>query len=118
MLPNVATYHFPVTPTTGPVLLLCGVCGVIAGLFSVVYVRLMTIVERNKPGSRLSIAAPIVALTILGVVATRFPELLGNGRDISQLLFLGESTLSLAAVLLVLKPAAILLCVGAGVPGG
>ena len=118
MLPNVPTYNFPASSITGPALLLCGVCGVIAGLFSVVYVRLMTMAERNKPRSRLRIVAPIVALTIFGLAATRFPELLGNGRDISQLLFLGESTLPLAAVLALLKPAAILLCVGAGVPGG
>jgi CIC family chloride channel protein len=118
MLPDVATYHFPVSPATGPALLLCGLCGILAGLFSVVYVRLVTMAERNKPRSWFRIVAPIVGLTVLGLAATRFPELLGNGRDISQLLFLGESTLSLAGVLALLKPAAILLCVGAGVPGG
>lgn len=51
-------------------------------------------------------------------IATRFPELLGNGRDISQLLFAGGTTLPLAAVLAFRKPAAILVWVGTGVPGG
>ena len=118
MLPDAPTYHFPVSPATGPTLLLCGLCGAAAGLFSVVYVRLVTRAERNKPKSRLRIVAPIVGLTLLGIAATRFPELLGNGRDISQILFLGASPLSQAGVLTLLKPAAILLCVGAGVPGG
>ena len=118
MLPDIATYHFPVSPATGPALLLCGLCGVAAGLFSVVYVRLITAVERNKPRGRLRIVAPVAGLTLLGLAATRFPELLGNGRDISQLLFLGDSALPLAGVLALLKPAAILLCVGTGVPGG
>jgi H+/Cl- antiporter ClcA len=118
MLPDVAVYQFPVSPATGPVLLLCGLCGVVAGLFSVVYVRLITAAERNKPRGRLRIVAPVAGLALLGLVATRFPELLGNGRDISQLLFLGESALPLAGVLALLKPAAILLCVGTGVPGG
>jgi H+/Cl- antiporter ClcA len=57
-------------------------------------------------------------LALLGLAATRFPQILGNGRDISQLLFIGAVPLALAALLLVLKPAAILLCIGSGVPGG
>lgn len=118
MVPDVATYNFPVSSTSGPVFLLCGLCGVIAGLFSVVYVRAMTVAERNKPKSWLRIVAPIVGLTLLGLTATRFPELLGNGRDISLILFLGLSTPPLASVLVLLKPTAILLCVWTGVPGG
>jgi CIC family chloride channel protein len=118
MLPDAPTYKFPVSSTTGRALLLCGVCGVMAGLFSVVYVRLITLAERNKPKTWLRTVAPIVGLTSLGIAATRFPELLGNGRDISQLLFIGATTLPLATILALLKPAAILLCVGTGVPGG
>jgi H+/Cl- antiporter ClcA len=118
ILPDAATYNFPVAKITGPALILCGICGLIAGLFSVVYVRLITLAERKKPKGWLRIVAPIVGLTSLGIAATRFPELLGNGRDISQLLFLAATTLQLAAVLALLKPAAILLCVGTGVPGG
>jgi H+/Cl- antiporter ClcA len=118
MLPNVATYNFPVSATTAPALLVCALSGVIAGLFSVVYVRLITAAERNKPKGWLRIVGPVLGLTLLGAAATRFPELLGNGRDISQLLFLGACPLPLAGMLVLLKPAAILLCVGTGVPGG
>jgi H+/Cl- antiporter ClcA len=57
-------------------------------------------------------------LALLGALATRFPQLLGNGRDVSQLLFAGSVPLIVAGFLFVLKPAAILLCIGSGVPGG
>jgi chloride channel protein, CIC family len=118
MLPNTPTYNFAVSSITGPALLLCAVCGAMAGVVSLGYVRMITLAERNKPKSWLRIVAPVVGLTLLGVAATRFPEVLGNGRDISQLLFTGAVALPLAAVLALLKPASIALCVAAGVPGG
>jgi len=48
----------------------------------------------------------------------RFPEILGNGKDLSQLLFAGQVGLRLLLVLLVLKPLATILCMRSGVPGG
>ena len=118
MLPNAPTYVIPAYPSSASALALAGLCGLIAGLFSVGYVRLMTWAERHKPTGWLRIVAPIVALGLLGVTATRLPQLLGNGRDVSQLLFAGSVSLPLAGALCILKPAAILLCVRSGVPGG
>jgi H+/Cl- antiporter ClcA len=63
------------------------------------------------------IRAPIFELGALGLAATRFPELLGSGRDRSQLLFIGAATLPVAAILLLLKPLTILAYVTIGVPG-
>lgn len=57
---------------------------------------------------------PMFGLALLGITATRFPQLLWNGRDVSQLLFAGAVPFVLAVLLLVLKPAAILLCIGSG----
>lgn len=118
MLPDVPTYHFTVPSANGWTLLVCAICGIVAGLFSVLYVRLITRAERAKPTGWLRFAAPIAGLTLLGLLATRYPELLGNGRDISQLLFTGDVAPGLTAALVFLKPAAILLCVSTGVPGG
>lgn len=118
MLPDVTTYSVPSYPNSSSALGVAVVCGLFAGPFSVLYVRLMTWAERNKPTKWQRIVAPVVGLALLGVVATRFPQLLGNGRDTAQLIFLGTMPAGLAAVLLVLKPAAILLCVRCGVPGG
>lgn len=118
ILPNAVTYRLPAYSSSAGTLLTCIACGIFAGLFSVVYVRAITAAERSKPTNRWRIVAPIFGLGALGLAATRFPELLGNGRDISQLLFIGATTLPLAAMLSLLKPLAILACVGTGVPGG
>lgn len=118
VLPDRATYAFPAYGASAGALAVCAVCGVLAGLFSVGYVRLLTYAERNKPTGWRRIVAPVIGLASLGVAAVWFPQLLGNGKDISQLLFLGTPAAALALVLFFLKPAAILTCVGTGVPGG
>src|SRR6185437_5261629 len=89
ILPDAPTYHFPSYSSSAPVLAVCAVCGVVAGLFSVLYVRLMTAAERSKSTNWRRFVAPLIALGALGIAATRYPELLGNGRDISQLMFTG-----------------------------
>ncbi len=43
---------------------------------------------------------------------------LGNGRDVAQLAFTGQVAPLLLMALLVLKPAATMLCLGSGAPGG
>jgi H+/Cl- antiporter ClcA len=55
---------------------------------------------------------------MLGVLSIWFPQLLGNGKDVSQLAFLGEVAPLLLLALTLLKPAAIVLCMRSGVPGG
>ncbi len=118
MLPDAPTYTSPAYPNSGLGLGFAVLCGIVAGLFSVVYVRLMTWAERNKPAKWQRIVVPILGLALLGVAAARFPQLLGNGKDVSQLIFTGTLPVLLTAALVVLKPAAILLCVRCGVPGG
>jgi len=43
---------------------------------------------------------------------------LGNGKDIAQLAFMGQVAPGLLLALLLLKPAATVLCLGSGAPGG
>ena len=68
--------------------------------------------------ARLRPILPILAMTALGALALRFPELLGNGYDTVNAALLGKISLSLLLLLPVLKLAATALCSGAGVPGG
>ena len=118
MLPDAPTYSIPSYSSGAAVLVASILCGVAAGFFSVAYVRLATWAERNKPSDWRRIAVPAIGLGLLGFAALRFPQLLGNGKDVSQLLFNGYVSLGLAASLWILKPAAILLCIRSGVPGG
>ena len=47
-----------------------------------------------------------------------FPQVLGNGKDISQLAFTNQVAPMLLLTLLLLKPAATVLCMRSGAPGG
>jgi chloride channel protein, CIC family len=118
LLPNTPTYTLPAYAYSNLSLLFAVFCGLAAGPFGVLFVRCVRWAERHKPSGWQRIVRPICGLALLGLAASRFPQLLGNGRDVSQLLFVGAVPFALAAFLLVLKPAAIFLCIGSGAPGG
>ena len=117
-LPDVPTYQIPAY--AGPLGSVIGalLVGPVIGVASVGYVRAVAWADRHRPKGRWRLAAPAVALTMLGTVSIAFPQLLGNGRDIAQLAFTGQVATPLLLALLLLKPAATLLCLGSGTPGG
>ena len=53
-----------------------------------------------------------------GSLRIAFPQILGNGRDIAQQTFTDGAAPKVLVALLLLKPAATLLCVRSGAPGG
>jgi len=117
-LPNAPTYVIPAYASSLPIVLWAIVFGPIAGLASVGYVRLVTWADRHRPEGWRRLVAPIGVIGSLGVVSIWFPQILGNGKDISQLLFTGQVAPLLMLALLVLKPAATILCMRSGAPGG
>jgi len=117
-LPDAPTYLIPAYPTSISCVAWALLAGPIAGVASVGYVRLVTWADRNKPQGWLRLAAPVLVLGLLGAVSIWFPQLLGNGKDISQLAFTNHVAPALLLVLLALKPAATALCVRSGAPGG
>jgi CIC family chloride channel protein len=60
----------------------------------------------------------MASLGLLGIASIVFPQILGNGKDIAQLAFTGQVAPLLLLCLLLLKPAATIMCLGSGVPGG
>jgi chloride channel protein, CIC family len=116
-LPDAPTYHIPDYHSSMAVAWAL-LAGPIAGVVSVGYVRLIMWADRHKPKGWQRLLAPVVVLGLLGVVSIRFPQLLGNGRDISQLAFAGQLAPGLLLTLLVLKPAATVMSIRAGAPGG
>jgi H+/Cl- antiporter ClcA len=119
VLPNATTYQIPAFSNSGGALMLALIIGPIAGLVAVGYVRAVAWADRNKPTGWLRLAVPVAALGLLGVISVQFPQLLGNGRDLSQLLFTGGITApGLLLALLLLKPVATVMCLGSGTPGG
>ncbi len=118
ILPDMPTYHIPAYSSTAPVVVWALLAGPLAGIYSVYYVRFITWAERHKPENWRRIVAPVLGLSVLGLVSIQFPQLLGNGKDISQLAFTNLAPVSLLLILVVLKPAATILCVRCGTPGG
>jgi chloride channel protein, CIC family len=117
-LPDARTYLIPSYPSSLSVIVWALLAGPIAGVVSVGYVRAITWADHHKPEGWRRLLAPVVVLSLLGVVSIWFPQLLGNGRDISQLAFTNQAAPALLLALLLLKPAATVLCVRSGAPGG
>jgi len=117
-LPNAPTYHLPSFSFAWPLLAWALVFGPLAGFCSVAYVRAVTFAEKRRPEGWVRLVAPVLVMGLLGVVSLRFPQVLGNGKDIAQLLFWGSMGPGLMFALLLLKPLATLGSLGCGAPGG
>ena len=117
-LPDAPTYAIPAYESSLTILVGALLVGLIAGVFSVGYVRLITWAERNKPENWRRFVVPAVGLGLIGLVSARFPQVLGNGRDVSQLAFGNQVPLVLMVTLLLLRPAATAVCIRCGAPGG
>jgi chloride channel protein, CIC family len=117
-LPDAPTYLIPSYHSSMSSVGWTLMAGPIAGVASVGYVRVVTWADRNKPSGWRRLTTPVLGLGLLGAVSIPFPQLLGNGKDISQLAFTDQVAPALLVVLLVLKPAATVLSVRSGAPGG
>jgi CIC family chloride channel protein len=117
-LPDAPTYIIPSFPLSASVILWAIAAAPFFAFGSIFYVRLVRWADKGKPRGWQRFIAPAITLGLLGVVSVRFPELLGNGKDLSQLLFAGQAGIRLVLALLMLKPMATILCMRSGVPGG
>ncbi len=117
-LPDAPTYLIPAYPSSTSSVVWALIAGPIAGVVSVGYVRAISWADRNKPQGWQRFAAPFVVLGLLGAASISFPQLLGNGKDVSQLAFTNQIAPALLLMLLALKPLATVLCVQCGTPGG
>jgi H+/Cl- antiporter ClcA len=117
-LPDAPTYLIPAYSSSASSIVWALLAGPIAGVVSVGYVRAVTWADRGKPQAWRRLTEPVLGLGLLGVVSIWFPQVLGNGKDISQLAFTNQVAPALLLILLLLKPAAIVLCVRSGAPGG
>jgi CIC family chloride channel protein len=117
-LPDRPTYLIPAYPSSLASNIWALLVGVIAGVASVAYVRGITWAYRNRPENWRRFTAPVLGFGLLGVVSIWFPQVLGNGKDISQLAFTDQVRPMLLLILLALRPAATMLCVRCGAPGG
>lgn len=117
-LPNAPTYNIPSFPLSASVMVWVILAAPFFALGSILYVRLVRWADKGKPHGWQRFIAPTIVLGLLGLVSVRFPEVLGNGKDLSQLLFTDQIGIQLALALLLLKPLATIFCMRSGVPGG
>lgn len=118
ILPNAPTYVIPSYAISASILLWALVAGPILGVASVGYVRMITWADRNRPHGWKRFTSPLIVMGLLGVTSIWFPQILGNGKDISELAFTSQVAPMLMLALLVLKPAATAFCMRSGAPGG
>jgi CIC family chloride channel protein len=90
----------------------------LCGFLAVPFIRLLGWAKSEKPKGWQVFILPVLSLALLGGLAIKFPEMLGNGKDVVQLSFLNASTASLLVVLLLIRPLATALILRSGVPGG
>jgi CIC family chloride channel protein len=117
-LPNAPTYPIPAFPTSASIVVWSLLAGPVAGVVSLLFVRAIAWADRNRPRGWRRVAAPVLVLGLLGLVAIPFPQLLGNGRDVSWLAFSGRLAPALLLALVVLRPLATTACLASGAPGG
>ncbi|MGA8192261.1 MAG: chloride channel protein [Acetobacteraceae bacterium] len=117
-LPDAPLYAIPAYPGSLSSTAWALLAGPVAGLVSVLYVRSVAWADRHKPTGWRRVWAPVVVLGGLGAVSICFPQVLGNGRDVAELAFTARVGPMLLAALVLLRPAATVLCLGSGAPGG
>ncbi|AOJ89300.1 chloride channel protein [Burkholderia sp. MSMB0856] len=102
-LGNEHQYTVPAFALSAPLVAWSIVCGPLFGFAAYGFVRLTTRARADAPKGRLFPVLALVNFAVIGVLAMRFPELLGNGKGPASLGFDGTLTIGVAATLLVLK---------------
>jgi CIC family chloride channel protein len=112
------TYRLPLYGIHPQQLAWGALAGPIIGVVAIVWVRIIAWAGSHRPTGRGRYIAPFVVFPILGLVAVRYPELLGNGKGVVQLAAVGSISFGLLWVLFLLKPLATAACLWTGSPGG
>lgn len=117
-LPNEVTYGIAPVQFTPGIAVWALLAGPLLGVAAAGFVRGVGWAGKRKLEGWQTVAAPIVGFGVLGLVSMRFPELMGNGKNVIQLAFDEHISTSLLGWLFVLRPLATLLCLRTGAPGG
>jgi CIC family chloride channel protein len=118
LLPNRPTYKIPTYGVSLGEILWAVFAGPLIGAASVLYVRAISWAGTHKPKPAGTFLSPVLLLPALGAISIVLPQLLGNGKDVVQLSFLGGIGLALAACLVIAKPVVTAGCLVSGAPGG
>jgi chloride channel protein, CIC family len=118
VVPNAPLYSVPVYAVAPDVYLWAILASPFIGLASIAFVRAIAWADRVRPSDWRRLVAPPTVLAIIGLMSIVFPELLGNGQDVAQFLFLHPLAPVVLAALVVLRPFATVASAASGAPGG
>jgi CIC family chloride channel protein len=118
-LPEHATYiDIPQYHFSGTLMAWALVFGPVVGLFASGYIRLIGWASYKHPSGLWLVPAMVAAFGLVGLMGIGYPQLFGNGKDVAHDVFVGNGTLLVLLALLLLKPVATALSLGAGASGG
>ena len=118
IVPNEPLYAVPVFDVAPDVYLWAIVASPLIGLASIAFVRAIAWADRVRPSDWRRLVAPALVFAVIGLMSIAFPELLGNGQDVAQLLFRHPLAAPALAALVVLRPLATVASAASGAPGG
>lgn len=118
MLPVQTTYTTPAYPFHGRDVLWAALTGPVFGVLSWVWIGAVAWARAHRPRRNWRYLMPLLSFGALGVTAMWFPDLLGNGKGLVQLSFIGQAPFRLLLVLLALKFVFTAACIVTGAPGG
>jgi CIC family chloride channel protein len=118
VVPNAPLYTVPAYPISREVYLWTIIASPIIGLWSVAFVRAIAWAYSVRPSGWGRFLAPPLVLGVVGLISVIFPEVLGNGQGVAQLLFLHPLEPVALAVLVLVRPIATVGAVASGAPGG
>ena len=118
VIPNAPLYTVPGYVISPDVYLWVIVASPFIGLWSVLFVRAIAWADRARPSGWLRLVAPPAVFAAVGLLSIVFPELLGNGQDLAQLLFGHPLAPFALAALFLLRPLATVASAASGAPGG
>ncbi len=118
VIPNTPIYATPAYDVTPQTYLWAVLAAPIIGVWAVGFVRLIAWADRIRPSDWRRVVAPAIVFLAVGLISIPFPQVLGNGQDVAQLLFqLPMAPLALL-VLLPIRPLCTVGSVASGAPGG
>lgn len=118
LLPDRPTYEVGRLPLSASVTLWAVPLGLCAGLLGAGLIVLVGWAKARATSGKRTAVSVTATFGAVGALAVALPEVLGNGKDVTQLAFSGAISLPLVAAIVVARPFATGACLRAGAVGG
>ncbi len=118
VIPNAPLYSTPAYVVTPQTYVWAVLAAPILGIWSVAFVRLIAWADRVRPSDWRRLVAPAPVFLAVGLISIPFPQVLGNGQDVAQLLFRQPMAPLALLILLPVRPLCTVGLVASGGPGG